>query len=257
MYLYWFIKRKENNNLYYLLFLFLFFCTIATFLSGERTAFFLILLYNIYFLFCFSRLKISRLYFLLITIFSILFILSINKNSYNRIVVDTLNDTGVTHLISDLKSNNDFSSSINKFLKKENRYLSHYHSAILMYKDNKIFGIGPKNFRKLCPEDKYIINSLSCANHPHSTWIQILTETGIITFIILVIFFLIVLLNFFKYFMNNFKKKENYNLDEKIIVLGSFFVTLWPVIPSGNFFNNWLSIVYFFPLGFYLILNEK
>ena len=32
----------------------------------------------------------------------------------------------------------------------------------------------------------------------------------------------------------------------------AIFVNLWPLIPSGNFFNNWLSIIMFFPIGFYI-----
>ena len=38
----------------------------------------------------------------------------------------------------------------------------------------------------------------------------------------------------------------------ELCLLIAFFVTLWPIIPSGSFFNNWLNILYFFPLGFYL-----
>jgi hypothetical protein len=34
--------------------------------------------------------------------------------------------------------------------------------------------------------------------------------------------------------------------------LCSFLISLFPFIPSGNFFNGWLNIVYYLPLGFYL-----
>ena len=30
------------------------------------------------------------------------------------------------------------------------------------------------------------------------------------------------------------------------------FVILFPLSPNGNFFNNWLSILNYFPLGFFL-----
>ena len=52
-----------------------------------------------------------------------------------------------------------------------------------MYKilmDNKTLGVGVKNFRKFCSNQKYIESSLSCATHPHNTYIQILSEIGII-----------------------------------------------------------------------------
>ena len=27
---------------------------------------------------------------------------------------------------------------------------------------------------------------------------------------------------------------------------------MWPIIPTGNFFNNWLSMLYFIPISYYL-----
>ena len=38
----------------------------------------------------------------------------------------------------------------------------------------------------------------------------------------------------------------------KKILLSIFFMTLWPFITTGNFFNNWLNIIYFFPIPFYI-----
>ena len=42
-----------------------------------------------------------------------------------------------------------------------------------------------------------------------------------------------------------------------IILLSSLFMNLWPFIPTGNFFNNWLSVMYFFPIGFILYNKEN
>ena len=49
------------------------------------------------------------------------------------------------------------------------------------------------------------------------------------------------------------------NLKGKIVVeehykcfLLSVFVNLWPIIPTGSFFNNWISICYFLSIGFLL-----
>ena len=30
-----------------------------------------------------------------------------------------------------------------------------------------------------------------------------------------------------------------------------------PLIPSGSFFNNWISLVMFFSLGFWLYVQDK
>ena len=47
-------------------------------------------------------------------------------------------------------------------------------------------------------------------------------------------------------------------MDEKLIlVLICTFMNLLPIIPHGNFYNNWLSIVIYLPLGIYLYLDIK
>jgi len=38
----------------------------------------------------------------------------------------------------------------------------------------------------------------------------------------------------------------------QICLLASILITIWPLAPSGNFFNNWLSIIYFYPIGMLL-----
>ena len=34
------------------------------------------------------------------------------------------------------------------------------------------------------------------------------------------------------------------------------FINLFPFVPTGSFFNNWMSIMYFLPLGFFLKNNK-
>jgi len=264
LYAFWLIEKKNNNNFFYLLFIFLLISTIAVLLSGERTAFFLILLFNIYFLFSFSKLKLFRIFFSFFLILTFISILSFSKTSYNRMVKDTFNDVGLNYIFNNyfLKKDHETSTAVNRLegeplLKQISPHLSHYYASILMYNDHKILGVGPRNFRKLCRQEKYIINSYSCSTHSHSTWIQILTEAGILPFVFLVLLFIIVMKNFYQFFTNNFKKNVNKNNDEKMIIFGAFLMTLWPLIPSGNFFNNWLSIIYFYPMGFYFIINQK
>ena len=39
------------------------------------------------------------------------------------------------------------------------------------------------------------------------------------------------------------------------LLLISFFITLFPLAPSGNIFNNYVSFIYYLPLGFFLYFN--
>ena len=56
----------------------------------------------------------------------------------------------------------------------------------------------------------------------------------------------------FKHFIFLFllKKKNKILKDYEISFYLAVFITLLPLIPSGNFFNNWLSVIYFLPVGF-------
>ena len=42
--------------------------------------------------------------------------------------------------------------------------------------------------------------------------------------------------------------------DYKLCFYVSIFITLWPLVPTGSFFNNWLNVIYFLPIGF--IIND-
>ena len=39
--------------------------------------------------------------------------------------------------------------------------------------------------------------------------------------------------------------------------LACFIISLWPLIPTGSFFNNWLSIIHFLPVGFFIASTKN
>ena len=53
------------------------------------------------------------------------------------------------------------------------------------------------------------------------------------------------------------KSSDNLILESKGFLLFAIFLTLFPFIPTGNFFNNWLSCLYFIPIGFLLYVSYK
>ena len=134
-------------------------------------------------------------------------------------------------------------------------------SVSLILGDNIFFGHGPKIFRILCKEKKYessIPWAPACSTHPHNTYIQLLAETGIIgTFPVSIILFFIVYI-FFRQGLQIyiFSKQPAYISDAKICLYTAVLITLWPLVPSGNFFVNWLNIIYFLPVGFLLKIKN-
>ena len=59
-----------------------------------------------------------------------------------------------------------------------------------------------------------------------------------------------------KKILNLFKNKKIRSYSALMILIG-IFLNLWPIISSGNLFNNWLSILIYFPVGFYQYFNKK
>ena len=119
-----------------------------------------------------------------------------------------------------------------------------------MYKNNIFFGQGPKSFRNLCHEDKFGINIWSCSSHPHNYYIQLLAEFGLIGFVFPFFVFCYFVI---KIILSLFYKEKN-----KIYFgLYCFFINLWPITSTGNFFNNWISILIYIPISFYILNLDK
>ena len=121
--------------------------------------------------------------------------------------------------------------------------------------DNKMFGIGPRQFRIEC--ENYRVGEYSCETHPHHTYLELLSESGILAFLIVLgVFVLIFYLSLKHLIFKLFKNKIIIN-DFEVCILSAILISLWPFSPSGSFFNNWMSIVYYFPVGILLWQRSK
>jgi len=132
----------------------------------------------------------------------------------------------------------------------------HYETALKMFKKNMITGVGIRNYRLECRKDEYrYIGVNSCTTHPHNTYVQFLAETGIIGF--LFIFSLLFYISKFLIFnfLNVIKGKKI--ASSAVIFSIAIFINIFPLVPTGSFFNNWLSTVYYLPLAFFFYSLEK
>ena len=134
---------------------------------------------------------------------------------------------------------------------------NHYKSAFLMFKENKFLGIGPKLFRKNCSKEEFLISNESCSTHPHNTYVQLLAEVGFIGFLQVFTIFLLLIYISVKHIFLKINKNILLLTDFEISILSCILITLWPFIPTGNFFGNWINVVYYLPVGFLLFFFNK
>ena len=121
---------------------------------------------------------------------------------------------------------------------------NHALIGIHMFKENPIFGHGLKMFRVKCSEKKYYLGERSCTTHPHNTLITFISELGIIG----LLFYLSIV-----YLILKTMYKKN---DIKKIIPISLLIYILPIVPSGYFFNNHASIMFYIGVGLYLGINK-
>ena len=96
-----------------------------------------------------------------------------------------------------------------------------------------------------------------CNTHPHNIYFEFMSELGLIGLMFLLIGFFYILYNIFIIFKNIYLKKNiNSNSAFLFSSLG-ILISIFPLFPSGSFFNNWLSSIFYFNLAFFFFFQKK
>jgi O-antigen ligase len=232
------IKKKQKYEIYFIGFLFIL-VDVLIFMSGERAAFFYLNLSTVFMIILIKEYQKFRLVTLIIAIIFVL-ILSLNSPKLNeRMFKGPAEDMG---LVKSSKEAVIFTTQHDSLIQ----------TAYKMFKDQPIFGHGPKMFRVICKDQKYAIGATPCMTHPHNFYIQLLAETGIIGFLFLFSALVYVIYTALRQFKSIILKEKRPLSDYQVCLLAGILITVWPLIPTGNFFNNWLMVTYSLPIGFYL-----
>lgn len=233
------ISKKINL----LLLINLSFLLIFVFLTGERSPFFMLLSF-------FIILQIINKHFIkynltvtLFLIFSMVTLLNLTPSVKYRTIDLTLNQ---------LDEKKSF------ILPFSEHHKEHYLSALKMFHDSPIFGVGPNMFRYNCNSPEYKVSFRSCSTHPHNYFIQVLSEIGLIGFIILFVSYICLIQKCVKILLN-LNNKFYANNYKKLLFLFVIIIFFTPIIPHMNFYNNWQNILIAMPAGFLLsfYLNKK
>jgi O-antigen ligase len=231
-------------------------------ISGDRAPLLLFFIYSLFLFFLFKPYR--KLFFvigLLLVTFFIMF-LTFNKPSYNRIIVQTINEIGFgesNYTQKALGINKDNSSKFNLKLYSQDKknFFSAIHEnyfivGIKIFNDHPIIGAGPKAYSQLSKFPQYALDDFSYVGHPHNFYIQLLAETGIIGFTT-VFLFLIYLIIKYQTIQKNYKQNNNrFDILIAGIAVSGLLFHLWPLTTTGSFFTNYNCILIYMCLGFFL-----
>ena len=238
------VKKKNKFEIYFIGLLFIL-VDVLIFMSGERVAFFF---FNLSTVFIFILIKEYQKFRLITFFIAIIFVLISSLNSpqlTDRMFNDPFKGMGL------FKSSNELNISSKKYIFSQG-HDSLIRTAYNMFKDKPLIGHGPKMFRVICKDEKYAVGISPCTTHPHNFYLQLLAETGIIGFLFLFSALAYVIYTALRQFKSIIFKQKKPLTDYQVCLLAGILITVWPLAPNGNFFNNWLMIVYSLPVGFYL-----
>ena len=223
----------------------------AVFLSGDRMPF-IMTIGTLFFLFFFLKNFKLNLAAALI-IFVIFFTFQLKNNNY---FFDRYNIF--------IKEVFPVEKKINNTVEKRNFFDSqwgaHFLTGYEIFKNNLYFGIGLKQFKVECSSNAYEnidsnFRSGRCSSHPHNLYIEMLSETGIVStliFVSLIIYFFIRCLKV----LYNKKIKSYYNSYEYLMFICFFAMnvfTFFPIRSSGSFFSNFAGSLIWYNFSFLFI----
>lgn len=227
----------NNNKIILLIFTVLMAGEVFTFMSGERAAFGMIVAFSFGGFILISQRRIERFIFIIISVIFVL-TLALNQERTAARLSQTINE------VQEREFTMIAASPVHEL---------HYKSAIMMFKDNPIIGIGSNLFRYLCSDEKYITGSGSCTTHPHNYYIQILAENGILGFIVFLSIFIALSFKICMHFFGIIFKKNSITINDRNLLFYLYlFVVITPFLPHGSFYNNWTNVPIFVGLGIFL-----
>ena len=257
-----FLINKNLRKKYIFHIIYLSLILVVTFISGERMAF---ATFGLGLLLLFLFLEKNRKIYFMSILFGLILIFSIYKTHpfYNdyKVIESSEYHQGLKikkEYTCNENSNEICSKIINiqpSFIKvitnfSSSAYGEIYLLAFEMFKNNFITGIGINNYKLLCETNDFYKNKMvnyECASHPHNIYLQWLTEGGLVTFSMFIIYLIFLI----RFIITNTGSREY-----KVISLVLLIILFWPIMSTGSLIKNWYGISTFFIVGVCMTLSK-
>ena len=201
-------------------------------------------MYFIFFLCFYETSFVKKLFVILFfTLMTVSFILTVPTYK-NRFISQIFNKE-----ILKINQSNEKEFNYKKVI-SDNRHLSHYYIASKIIKENILFGAGFKSFRIESYKKKYQEDKIDGASaHPHQFHFEILSELGLIGYILIIS-------NIFYVLFKNFSLRNDYLFKAAFLFI---IASLIPILPSGSFFTSYVATIFFINYSFLIrpnVLNK-
>ena len=242
---FYFYKQSKTISKYVIPFLFLIFL-FGIILSGNRMPM-LLFIFNVFLVLIFIK-QTRKYFFSFILISSIIFSITYKLNSEIEANFNNLYFQ-ITKMISFKQTDNLNDAKTPQYLKE---FKSFYDTWLM----NKYIGGGIKNFRYYCHHRPNIDkkSNFVCNMHPHNYYLEILTETGIVGFFIIIVMISTILISFIKKYF--FSPQKDINI-EIIPFIFLFFIEIFPIKSTGSFFTTGNTTYLFLIIGILIGLLSK
>ncbi len=257
-YIFFFRIDVKSHKFYLTSFFSIYF--IVIYLSGERTSFVLLLALIFLSIIFISELRpiLVRTILILSSFIALLAVFNFGKTDithrmFNKTFKQVVKQNIVQKNNIEQKKEN-FEKILKSFKVFSNHHQGHLVVAKNLFQENPIFGVGPKGFRHFCRVVNYDPKEGVCSTHPHNILAQTLSELGLIGLFFYLLFIIFLVSNVL--IIKN-KKIDKFELNSFLIISIGIVIHLIPILPSGNFFNNWISSFIYFKIGLLLYSHKK
>ena len=223
-------NTKLNKLIFYTIFFTILFISLAI---GERANFIKLFMMFLIFIFLFENKNFKHKIYLILSflVITLITLLSLEHNNQYK------------HRFWGMFLKPVLNNPIN-YLNNSN-YGDHYKAAYNVFEKNKIFGVGLKNYRIEVSSGEYGYNT---STHPHEKHLELLSELGLIGYLIFISFFIYSIFQGLRLFLKN---RNLYQLSGLLFI----FINLIPLIPSGSLFTTYTAVFFWFSFSF--MINSK